>query len=625
MFNHIQSWQITSGIRGPGYQMRVNNDGSFSFSFYSSGAQEISGYTKEEVHENPEIFYRFIMGDTRLSSGAMYQDVLKNPQTISLELKATTKDGETRWIRNIAEPYPLQNGDVVWNGVIIDITERVLTQEALKESEAYKTSLLNDAPNPILVVGLDEAIIYVNHSFENLTGYNSTELIGHKRPYPFCPPEKEKEYLENKVWKIPDVDHVERQIKNKNGELRWVDLSTRHIKEHGVIKCFIANWIDITERKQAQQALLKSEEKYKVVTENAPFGLYVFQDGHIKYFNEAFIKLTGYTQEELFNINFLDLIHPDFRELIMFETAQALTGDTSKIHSEFELKAVRKNGEVIWTRVRPCLLEYDGRIAILGNVVDITELKLVAEKLEQSFEKEKAQRQELEEEAKSRGMFIDILAHELRTPLTPILASATMLRDVLSPQGDDIPIKLAKNIYSGAQTLAQRLEELLDLARCSRGTFKLQLQPVDLRKFLDEVIYRFQPTVYQSHQRLVLEIPADLPVAEIDSSRLEQVIVNLLSNASKFSPDGSDIIFRTRIEDRQVYIEVKDNGIGISEGEQKRLFSPYHRVEQDRQKFNGLGLGLTVCKQIVEAHGGQIRVTSQSGKGSVFSFYLPLK
>jgi signal transduction histidine kinase len=121
------------------------------------------------------------------------------------------------------------------------------------------------------------------------------------------------------------------------------------------------------------------------------------------------------------------------------------------------------------------------------------------------------------------------------------------------------------------------------------------------------------------------EIPGSLPAAAIDASRLEQVIINLLSNASKFSGDHGTVDVRVTADNQELQMDITDYGIGISPDLQDRLFQPYHRVEQDRQQFPGLGLGLAVAKQIVEAHGGKIWLDSQPGRGSTFSFRIPLK
>jgi len=290
--------------------------------------------------------------------------------------------------------------------------------------------------------------------------------------------------------------------------------------------------------------------------------------------------------------------------------------------SDFALNIARKAD--FRSRIR---LSGKDEITLVGKQMNamMDKLSETNNTLEELYHKEKKQRQELEAEAKARGMFIDILAHELRTPLTPVLSSTGILRDLLDNDKDAIKKKLINNIHTSADTLARRLEELLDVARYSRGVFKLNLQPYNLNSFIEDVITRFSPMLDARKQVLVRDIQVDLPEAEIDASRLEQVLMNLVSNASKFSSEKGEIVFSVHVDRDMLSIFVKDEGIGITSEEQSKLFEPYHRVEQDRQKFPGLGLGLAVCKQIVEAHGGRIWVKSLRGEGSTFFFEIPLK
>jgi len=251
------------------------------------------------------------------------------------------------------------------------------------------------------------------------------------------------------------------------------------------------------------------------------------------------------------------------------------------------------------------------------------ELKESQEQVKSLYEQEKKARIELEEEAKAKTQFIDVLAHELRTPLTPILLGAEMLKE-LSPDPNSAQFKLVNNTLSGAQSLKNRLEELLDMARFTRGAFQLKPQLMDPSEFLANIALRYQPAVEQKQQQLVIQIPNDLPQVEADPSRLEQVVLNLLSNASKYSPEKTVITYEASINNGSVLVEVKDQGIGITPEDQKSLFIPYHRVAQDRKSYMGIGLGLAVSKQIVEAHGGKIWVDSESGKGCTFKFTLPI-
>ena len=246
-------------------------------------------------------------------------------------------------------------------------------------------------------------------------------------------------------------------------------------------------------------------------------------------------------------------------------------------------------------------------------------------KLNISYQKEKHLRQELQEEAQARGMFIDILAHELRTPLTRLLVCSGMLQDTLGSSDADIQKRLIQNLHNGTQSLAQRLEELLDLGKFSRGIFTLQKQPVNLKELVNKTAARFKPQVEQQSSQLNLEIQDNLPEIEADPARLEQVLANLLSNAVQYSPKYTTIILKVGKAADNIVIEVQDEGKGLTPEEQKKLFDPYHRVQQDTQKYPGIGLGLAICKQIVEAHGGSIGIESKLDKGTCFSLKIPVK
>jgi signal transduction histidine kinase len=184
---------------------------------------------------------------------------------------------------------------------------------------------------------------------------------------------------------------------------------------------------------------------------------------------------------------------------------------------------------------------------------------------------------------------------------------------------------MIKNALDGVGTLRGRLEELLDLVRFSRGGFTIKPSAINTGEFLQNVARRYGPALSNKQQELVIDLPDSLPEIEADPSRLEQVLVNLLSNAGKYSPVGTRITLRASEAPEGILVEVRDQGIGIPKEDVDKLFNAYYRAERDRQKYPGIGLGLTVCKQIIEAHKGRIWVESESGRGSAFKFILPLK
>jgi signal transduction histidine kinase len=251
-----------------------------------------------------------------------------------------------------------------------------------------------------------------------------------------------------------------------------------------------------------------------------------------------------------------------------------------------------------------------------------TERKQAEEELRKLHGEEKEERIKLEREREERLQFINALAHELKTPLTSIVASGGLLLEELNNGGQSQQVRLTENILSATKKLEARLSELLDMAKMESLGFKLNLELLDMRPLLHNIANELLPVATWKRQAITLDIPPSAPMVNADRQRLEQVLLNLLTNAIKFSGEGGEIKLGLREEGAEVVVTVKDNGPGISEEEQARLFTPYYRVEADRQRFPGLGLGLALSKQLVELHGGRMWVESEPGKGSTFSFSL---
>lgn len=238
------------------------------------------------------------------------------------------------------------------------------------------------------------------------------------------------------------------------------------------------------------------------------------------------------------------------------------------------------------------------------------------------YQVERKQRLELEEQAEIRSQFVTALIHKLQTPLTSMLASGGLLAEQVRKEPS--LGRLAQNILDGCHSLEAKLDELFDLAKGEMSTLKLGLESLDLLPLLQHVASRFSPVIQSKGQSFTPDFPSSLPWIKADGERLEQVLTNLLSNATKFTPRGGSIVLRARKRGSDLVIQVQDNGIGIPEEKQKRLFEPYYRARLGEGERRGLGLGLTLCKQLVELHRGKIWVESEEGKGSIFSFSLPL-
>jgi signal transduction histidine kinase len=253
---------------------------------------------------------------------------------------------------------------------------------------------------------------------------------------------------------------------------------------------------------------------------------------------------------------------------------------------------------------------------------DTTDANHFQDKLELRYKRELSLRKKLQDEINRRADFVNALVHEIRTPLTPILASSEILYDTLKEE----PYKsLARNIHRGAIMLNDRVDELMELARVESGTIKLRIYPVDLHQLIQDVMQYMTPLTNIADQSLTMNMPGKALMIEADGPRIKQVLLNLVTNASKYSPRGAKINVRTRKQTGGVVVVVQDNGPGISPDLLNLVFEPYNHKKKSLLNPSGLGLGLPLSKSLIELHGGTMQVVSQVGKGSTFSFFLPLK
>ena len=243
------------------------------------------------------------------------------------------------------------------------------------------------------------------------------------------------------------------------------------------------------------------------------------------------------------------------------------------------------------------------------------------------YDIEQAQRRELERQIEEKTEFLSSVAHELKTPLTAIIASAELLTEEDDASPPSFQCRANRLIASSARSMNKKVSLLLDLARMQHTDLPLELQPLDLISLVKEAQAQAYSIVQGKEQTLRLELAdsASVPLIEADKERLMEVLLNLLSNASKFSPKGSSITMRVRATETELLVEVEDQAPAITPEESRRIFNPYYRgAEHDKRRLPGLGLGLAICRRILEMHGGRIWVQSEVGKGNTFVFALPL-
>lgn len=227
---------------------------------------------------------------------------------------------------------------------------------------------------------------------------------------------------------------------------------------------------------------------------------------------------------------------------------------------------------------------------------------------------------QITEQDEKRIGFGDATVHELKTLLTAIIVSAELLADELQMYQKSMSLRLTQNIIRNAHSLDEKLTNFSEMAGLLAGDFSFQPEQIEIEPVIHSVTAQLYPITKSKKQSLAVELPTSLPPVKSHRQYLEQILLNLLTNASKFTPEGGKITVSASQNDKSLVIEVADNGMGIPADKQKLIFQPYYQVNGGR----GSGLGLAITKLLVELHGGNIWLESGSGQGSHFFFSLPL-
>jgi PAS domain S-box-containing protein len=519
---------------------------------------------------------------------------------------------------------------------LVEMRQRIVELEALdakrkrvegvlQESEKKYRTLVENSPN-LVAVYQDGHFKYVNGAMCNRLGWTYEELTSPSfDPVEVLVSEGSRHIVRERIAKRLRGEYVspyETNLKTRDGSAFPVLVHGAAISYGGKPANQII-FVDVTERKQAEEVLRLTQERLQRMFESVTDGILVIDlNGVITEANQRVLEMHGYkSKDELLGRSAFELVAPRDHERMANNMRKALEQGTirGKEYTLLRADGTEFPGELSTSALKDASGNWVGHITLAS---DITQRKRAEEKLRKLHEQEKEERIKLEREREKRLQFTNVLAHELKTPLTSVIASGGLLLEELKNTGQSSLLRLTENILSATKKLEARLSELLDMARMESLGFELKLELLDMRPLLQNIVNELLPAAAEKHQILTLYMLPSVPMVNADKERVEQVLLNLLTNAIKFSRDGSKIQLGLRRAGNEVVVEVKDNGPGIPKEDQARLFIPYYRGEADRQRSPGSGLGLAVSKQLVELHGGRMWVESELGKGSTLSFSL---
>ena len=506
--------------------------------------------------------------------------------------------------------YPSEEGVCVY---FQDITERKQAEERLHQSEKRFRALIENNADVISLTDANGIIAYVSPSMTRVLGYLPEERVFHHFQEVAHPDDLElPERILARVLQEPGKSQVtEYRVKHKDGTFHWLEINSMNLLDEPGVEAIVWNYRDITQRKQLEQEVAKAKEQLEAILNNVADGIVVVDaNNNLVYINDVAAQIAGFPSAAALLAAPRSVYRQSLSRFVTWDVqgrslpfeerpgAQALQG--KKAHA-LVLFQDTVTGQGYWTLVRAQpIFDAQGQVQFVVSVsTDLTEQK--------EFEQRK-------------DHFISMASHELKTPLAILSAFTQLLREWFEAEDrQDVMLHLSK-MDDQITRLTKLVADLLDISKMQEGKLELAREAVDMDELVREVVENLQPT---TTHHLLIEGAAQRIITG-DRDRLGQVLMNLLTNAIKYSPQAETVVVRVAQTPDTLTVSMQDFGIGIAQSHQEKLFERFYRVYSEKdQTYPGLGIGLYIAHEIIQRHGGKMWVDSFEGKGSTFSFSLP--
>ncbi|TWU00636.1 Sensor histidine kinase TodS [Botrimarina colliarenosi] len=579
-------------------------------------AEKLTGWPVADALTRPldEVF-AIVDETTREPIVSPARRAIEESRVVDLEVNAVliARDGTEIAIDDSAAPIRSTSGEIEGSVLVFrDVRERrqaeIETGENLAAARVL-AAIVESSNTAIISKSLDGVIRSWNSAAERLFGYPPEEAIG-QPIYLIVPPDKfsEEAHILACLRAGERLEYLETERMTKDGERIQVSLTVSPVfDDHGRVIGASKIARDITEEKRSELALLESEDRFRTLADNmSQLAWMADPKGSLFWYNKRWYDYTGTTLEEMQGWGWRAVQHPDHVDRVVEKVQRHW--DTGEVWEDtFPLKS--KDGEYRWflSRALPIRNEAGQIVRWLGTNTDITEQRTAELALKEADER--------------KNEFLAMLAHELRNPLAPICYGLDLIAREQAYDAEQLDV-----VRHQVDQMVRLIDDLLDVSRIMRGKIELRRSVLDLTALVERTAAGVEGVVRQRDQGLRVSVPEGPVWVNADTVRLSQVIGNLLNNASKYSNSGAQIDLRLEATPDKAVVSVTDNGIGIDANLLPQVFDLFTQADHsiDRSQ-GGLGIGLTVVKQLVELHRGTVSVHSAgTGLGSTFTVEMPL-
>jgi len=574
---------------------------------------EFLKYKREELIGKRFDKTKILDGESLKKTLQNFQKRIKGEEVPPYEIIAVSKDGEK--IPAEINANVIHDGEKIVGDLVIlrDISERHSREKIKKDLDESERKFRDifDATSDFLIYLEKGIILDINGAAMKLCNLGKRDVIGKKISVLekfFSEEDMEKHYnaieLSNNG---SDVTDYEAELENHNGIKYAFLFSSDCIHDHGEIKGILIRGKDMTQRHRAWEELVKLEEKYRVLAETSADGVVTIDAlGRLTYVNPSFEKMLNRRKSQVLATMLRDYLSED--SVYFFQQVFIDSRKKDEKIENVELELVHVNGDIVPIEVNIAPFKKDEEFAgMVCTIRDITERRKVEDELKKS--------------ERLKTEFMNIAAHELKSPVTPIKGYLDLI--ISDEESPDKIKNWAKVSLRNSERLLRLVNDILDVSRLDTDTMSFEMIKLPIIEILDEIAEDMKPPVEGKGLKFITEIPRDLPKIMGDRHRLSQVLKNLLVNALKFTDNGSISIIAEK-QKENILIKIADTGIGISEDEVKKVFNKFYQAYTgDDRKNEGTGLGLFICREIIQKHNGNIWVESKLGKGSTFYIKIP--
>jgi PAS domain S-box-containing protein len=623
IYDRARFQRLAATIPGMIYQYVMRSDGSDCFTYVSAQCLEIYELEVETMLRDVASVWAMIHPDDLEKVDQANQLSSQSLDVFDVEFRIIPASGRIKWVHAKSTPDRQPNGDIIYDGLVMDITDRKRAEADLYESELRFRSFAANSSDVIWITNVEKyQLVYVNPAYERVWGRSAADIYANLNCFlDYVHPEDYERVQTAWTKTFQEMFNLEYRILRPDGSVVWIsDRGFPVYDQQHQLRYIGGIAEDVTERKRVEEDLRQKNAILEIINESIPTPIFMKdRQGRITYANPATLEVLGKSAEEVLglsdreiyeSVELGDIVSNNDQRIMESGQAQRVEESPDGIRTFLGIKAPYRNeaGEVM---------------GLIGVANDITDRIQIERDRERVLQQEQTAREAAERANRIKDEFLAVLSHELRSPLNPILGWSKLLqtRKFSEAKMNEVFAMIERN----AQAQADLIEDLLDISRIMGGKLTLNSAPVDLATVIVDGIETIRLAADAKEIDLTADLAPNLQQINGDRSRLQQVVWNLLSNAVKFTPRGGQVEVKLKAVGQQAQLQVSDNGKGINPAFLPYIFDHFRQEDgATTRKFGGLGLGLAIARQIVEMHGGHISAESSGeGQGATFCVELP--